>query len=387
MLVIAPVAGSVLLRAHFAKGESNLTAIERSYRNMEEWEARAATIRAGILHQGQLDPLPRRTALNATLHSERVLANYSVAAFAFESLPGFFVTGNLYRPAGGNQVPMPVVLVPHGHFPGGRFTAHNQYLAATLARAGACVATYDMVGWGESTQVVHETPHAFTLQLWNSMRVLDFLLDLPGTDQTRVAVTGASGGGTQAFMLTAVDARVTVSVPVVMVSSWFYGGCACESGLPVHAGPGYRTNNAEIAALAAPRPQLVISDGDDWTWTVPTVEYPFLQSVYALHGARDRVTNAHFPAEGHDYGPSKRNATYHFLARYLNLSLAAVTGPAGQVDETGIPILSPSDLAAFTAAHPRPAWALAGVSAVMAQVRLLQAPVVASVGIIHSRTG
>ena len=159
-----------------------------------------------------------------------------------------------------------------------------QARCATLARLGATVFSIDMFGYGDSMQLVGQAAHkqtvALTLQIWNATRALDFLLSLENVDPKRVAVSGESGGGTQTFLLTALDPRVTVSVPVVMVSSYFFGGCACESGLPIHRSAEHFVNNAMIAALAAPRPLLVVSDGKDWTQHVPRIEYPFLQKIY-----------------------------------------------------------------------------------------------------------
>jgi hypothetical protein len=211
-----------------------------------------------------------------------------------------------------------------------------------LARMGAVVFSYEMFAYGESLLQVSATDHktslALTIQTLNSIRVVDFLTSLPYVDAKRIGVTGESGGGTQSFLLTALDDRISVSVPVVMVSSYFYGGCACESGLPIHSCSVHMTNNAEIAAMASPRPMLVISDGNDWTQNVPAIEFPYLQSVYNLYGKKENVENVHLATEGHDYGISKRLAMYDFMARHLGLNIAAVKDKQGKVDESKVTI-------------------------------------------------
>ena len=257
----------------------------KTYHTAEEWNARADTLRREILRGAELSPLPEKCPLNPIACSKRIHNGYSVENAAFECWPGVFVTGNLYRPTSCRQS-YAAILCPHGHFQdpndpneSGRFRADMQKRCATLARMGAVVFAYDMIGWGEFDPIEHRSRKAVKIQLWSGIRAVDFLLSLPGVDPNRIGVTGASGGGTQTFLLAAVDERIDASVPAVMVSAHFFGGCMCESGMPIHKSVRHETNNAEIAALAAPRPQLVISCGNDWTVNTPQVEYPYIARV------------------------------------------------------------------------------------------------------------
>jgi hypothetical protein len=339
--------------------KEQLAKFAQSYSNLEQWKARAEQVRKGILRGTELLPLPEKCPLKPIIHSRRKYDGYTVQNVAFESLPGVFVTGNLYRPLKGKR-PFAAILCPHGHFDNGRLRPDMQKRCATLARMGAVVFAYDMVGYGEWKNAgwKHSLPKALKLQLWNSIRAVDFLTSRKFVDPKRIGITGASGGGTQTFLLTAVDDRVAVSVPTVMVSSHFFGGCNCESGMPIHKSDTHETNNTDIAALAAPRPQMLISDGKDWTKNTPDVEFPYIRNVYSLYGAEDNIEYLHLPDEGHDYGPSKRAGAYKFFAKHLNLSLDKVTGPDGSIDESFVVIEKMEDMFVFNDEHPRPAYAV-----------------------------
>jgi pimeloyl-ACP methyl ester carboxylesterase len=333
------------------QGAQQLQRVSATIGTLKNWTSHADSIRAQIRKGLNLEVLPSRSPLNSKFRNKKVLDGYSVEAVAFESLPGFYVTGNLYRPTGKHKKKsLAVIACPHGHWSRpedyGRFRNDMQIRCAALAKMGALVFAFDMIGYGESQQLDHKYTQNLTLQTWNSVRIIDFLLSFPEADPKRVAFTGASGGGTQTFLAAAIDDRVTVSVPVVMVSAHFFGGCVCESGLQIHRTGDKVFSNAEIACLAAPRPMLLVSDGDDWTKNNPSVEFPFAQHVYGLYGKKESVELAHFPDEKHDYGKSKRLAVYPFLSRHLGLDLKKITKD-GQLDESFVTIVERKDLEYF----------------------------------------
>src|ERR1044071_3548474 len=243
-----------------------------------EWEARSKEIRENILVSCGLWPLPEKTPLDSRIFGRMERDGYSIEKVYFRTYPGFFLAGNLYRPLGRGNGPFPAILNPHGHWENGRMADTQDGIIAarciSFARQGMIAFSYDMVGYNDTrfadtpiTTDFYKTHRHFAtndpanmlwnislmgLQTWNSIRALDFIEALPDADPKRLACTGESGGGTQTFILGAIDDRLAAQAPVVMVSHTMQGGCGCENM------PGLRVehSNVEIAAAAAPRPQI-----------------------------------------------------------------------------------------------------------------------------------
>lgn len=303
------------------------------YTSTEALEARGEVIRRQVRETLDLERLlALRVELKPILSKVRKFKGYTVQNFAIETLPGLFVCGSIYAPT--TKGSHPVIICPNGHFGDGRYRKDQQQRMATLARMGTICADFDLFGWGESewqvSSVAHRTSYGQQIQILNGITILDYLLTLPTADKSRVGVNGGSGGGAHSVLLSVVDDRYTALCPVVSLSSHFDGGCPCESGMPVtQAGGG--TCMAEMAAIFAPKPLCVVSDGKDWTSSVPTVEYPYLQKVYRMYGAEEQLSNVHLANEGHDFGPNKRNAVYEFFGTAFQLDKS-------QIDEAAVTI-------------------------------------------------
>jgi hypothetical protein len=333
------------------------------------WEKRAADLRDQVRVSLGLWPMPHLPPVAARIHGRLVLDGYTIDKVVFESLPGLFVTGNVYRPhpmpSGGR---IPAVLCPHGHWPDARFqdvaddevrrqlasgaerfvnAARNPYQArcVQLARMGCLVFQWDMLGYCDSTQISLERAHRFAeqdratevtdegwllysplaeshaqsvmgLQAIATIRSIDFVAGLSEVDPARIAITGASGGGTQSFITAAIDPRIAVAFPAVMVSTGMQGGCTCENACGLRVG----TGNVEIAATIAPRP-LGVTAANDWTRTMPEDGFPQLRQTFGLVGDADDV--ALFPAIhfDHNYNHVSRGAMYGWINRHLGLGL------------------------------------------------------------------
>jgi hypothetical protein len=351
------------------EGKEQLEYLSGLYSTVTDWEKRKDSLRACLYSALQLSKFPAKLSSKPIVTATRKFNGYTVENIALETAPGVYVCGSLYKPVG-VKGKLPVVLNPDGHFSKGRYREDCQYRCAMQAKMGAIAFSYDLFGWdGESQLQVEPKDHRRSLvqsiQVLNTLRILDYLLSLKEVDPGRVAITGASGGGSQTMLVTALDPRIKLSIPVAMLSSYHSGGCPCESGMGVHLCGG-GTNNVELAAMAAPRPQLVISDGKDWTQQVPQVEFPFLQRTYGFYGAAGLLENTHLASEGHDYNASKRKAAYAFLAKHFRLKLDHLKDAKGEISESGVTIEGQDALKVFGSKGERlPPSAIKGYEAVV----------------------
>lgn len=326
-----------------ADGEKMLAYLNTLYADKEAFELRTDSLRKEVRQRLGIDLLLAQCVESKPILSKvRKYDGYTVQNFALETLPGLYVCGSVYAPK--SKEKHALIICPNGHFGGGRYREDQQQRMGTLARMGAVCVDYDLFGWGESILQVgsaaHRSSAAHTIQAMNGLLILDYMLAArKDIDRKRIGVNGGSGGGTQTVLLSALDDRFMASAPVVSLASHFDGGCPCESGMPIQLAAG-GTCNAELAAIFAPRPQLVVSDGGDWTASVPTLEYPYLQRVYGFYDAKDKVTNIHLPKERHDFGPNKRNAVYTFFAEVFGLN-------RNMLDETKVTIEPESAMYSF----------------------------------------
>ncbi|NNE91795.1 MAG: acetylxylan esterase [Verrucomicrobiales bacterium] len=364
--------------------------------SIEDWEKRAEELRLRIRVANGIYPEPERTPLNAVIHGKVERPGFTVEKVYFESVPGFHVTGLLFRPAGAKTgAKLPAVLSPHGH--GGRLQDHGKdgilkrieigdekfedsgrfpkvARCATLARLGCIVFLYDMIGYADNQQLSYQLGHRFAkqrpefegskswglysaqaelhlqsifgLQTWNSIRALDFLESLPEVDPKRLAVTGGSGGGTQTIMVCAIDPRPVAAFPNGMVSSSMQGGCTCENASLLRIG----TGNVELTALFAPNPQGMTA-ADDWTkeMLVEGKGFPELKKLYTMYGKPENVMCGDLLHFKHNYNFVTRDLMYRWFNKHLELGLND-----DEVVETDFKSLTAEEHAVYNDEHPRP---------------------------------
>lgn len=347
-----------------------------AFASPQAWEVRASQLRRRTAIALGLANPPARDPIRATVHGKVECDGYTVEKVFFVSMPGVYVTGNLYRPAKA-RAKCPIVLHPYGHWPEGRFiwmsdekvaaslasgaellpsSARSPLQAcnATFARMGCVVFQYDMVGYCDSQQLPHaqgfddveailRSQGQMGLQTWNSIRALDFVTSLPDVDAERIAVGGASSGGTQTLLLGIMDDRPKAMFIAGMISMNMQGGCACENAPLLRL----ETNNVELCATLAPRHVFCSGATGDWTHDADRRGIPELKHIYQLYDAVDRIDGNVLPWP-HNFNAHTRRDFYAFVDRAFGLG-----GGDAKIERAFDPI-EPAKLSVFDAEHPRP---------------------------------
>ncbi|MEM6688885.1 MAG: acetylxylan esterase [Planctomycetota bacterium] len=333
---------------------------------LEEWQKRREQLTLQVQIATGLYPMPTRGPVDAQVFGRLEKDGYSIEKVIIDAPAGHRITGLLFRPSEENDRlnvngHRPAILCPHGH--GGRnqrlsereiaeqmaaqrerYNASGQLpkiaRCVTLARLGCTSFIFDMIGYEDSIQIDDSWAHrrgvrpdassrggswswhsteaqlrlqsVMQMQTFNALRSLDFLFQLPDVDPNRVAVSGGSGGGTQTILLGILDDRIAASFPNGMVSLDMQGGCYCENASLLRIG----TNNAELAAIFAPKP-MGMTAADDWTRRMLNDGFPQLEQIYQLFGKPKNVRIAEMLDHPHNFNYVSRGHLYRFLGDHL----------------------------------------------------------------------
>jgi len=280
--------------------------------------------------------MPQKTPLKLHIFGKIERDGYSIEKVYIQTMPGFYLAGNLYRPFGRGPGPFPGVLNPHGHWKEGRLADTKDGSVAarciSFARQGMVAFSYDMVGFNDThfsdaptDKAFYEVHRSFGaartdqlwnislmgLQTWNSIRALDFLESLPEVDKKRLACTGESGGGTQTFML----ARLMIDSPSRPRSSWSH--TPCKAGAVARTRPVCALNTPTWKSLLFPRPSAKTGRGYgrlDEGYAIH--RGPAIAHIYDLCNARDKFDFVRFDF-GHNYNQTSREAVYSWFGKWL----------------------------------------------------------------------
>ncbi|MFN0088134.1 MAG: alpha/beta hydrolase family protein [Blastocatellia bacterium] len=339
-----------------------------------DFEKHRSSLREDLLDMLGLNPMPERTPLNATITGRIDLPGITIEKLHFQSLPGLYVTANLYlprparvRPAGERH---PAILYQVGH--ANQHRRDGNKAANECQQHGSWFATHGYVALVMDTLELSEiaglhrglisggrwwwhsigyTPAG--VEAWNAIRALDYLAARPEVDQSRVGATGISGGGIGTFWIAAIDDRVKAAAPVSGLGDLtFYAG---EDGISRHCDCFFFYNSARwnwttVAALACPRPMLFVNSDHDTYFPMPNNERisARLERLYSLFGASDLV-DAVISVGGHGYRTDIRRAVYEFFNRHFREDARRVTDADAFMNADGSPLIDRKLLRVFPA--------------------------------------
>ncbi len=331
-----------LERHHLATNQLQSVAAEMSARcltepgSLAEWKTKRPELRQQLLFMLGLDPLPRRTPLNARVTGRLTRDHYRVEKIVFQSLPGLYVTGNFYVPRDAAK-PLPTILYLCGHAPHplGAKVHYQTDGAVWFASHGYACLVLDTLEFGEVPGIHHGT-HDLNMwywlslgytpagvEVWNAMRALDYLETRPEVDAGRFGMTGISGGGAMTWYTAAVDERVAAAAPVCsaytfgsQAAHWLAAGqCDC-----IYYHNAYLWDFPVVAALIAPRPLLILSGQRDTIFPPDGYHEVFQRAkrVYDLYPGAGPEHLREVDADiGHSNPPEFHREAHQWMERWL----------------------------------------------------------------------
>jgi dienelactone hydrolase len=302
-----------ILRGYFAtetqrlERESSLVTL----RTREDWLERRPRYQQELREMLGLLPYPEKTDLRATITGRLEHEEFFVEKLHFQSLPGLYVTANVYVPKHlTGRAPAILYVCGHSRQAEGAVSFGNktayQHHGGWFARHGYICLVVDTIQLGELQGLHHGTyregmwwwnARGYTpvgVEVWNAIRALDYLQSRPDVDPEKLGMTGRSGGGAYTWYTAALDERVKVAVPVAgitdtrnhVVDGCVAGHCDCMYLVNTH-----RWDYGVLAALVAPRPLLIANSDKDPIFPLDGVVrlHREVGHVYRLHGAADRL--------------------------------------------------------------------------------------------------
>ena len=330
--------------------------------SLDDWNAKKKLYRKQLHEMLGLDPLPERTPLKATITGAVKHDEFEVRKLHFQSSPGLYVTGNLYVP-NNLTAPAPTILYVCGH---GRVRidgvdygnkTHYQHHGAWFARNGYVCLTIDTIQLGELEGIHHGTyrhgmwwwnSRGYTpagVEAWNCIRALDYLESLDFVDKERFGVTGRSGGGAYSWWIASIDERIKVAAPVAgitdlqnhVVDGVVEGHCDCMYHVNT-----YGWDFAQVAALVAPRPLLILNTDDDGIFPLDGVNRLFtkVRRIYKLHTKKSNLGLVITPG-GHGDSQELRVPAFNWFNKHLK-------GESRLIDKPAIKLFTPQQLKVFS---------------------------------------
>lgn len=312
----------------------------------------------------EIGGFPTRTPLHAEITGAIEHPDYLVQKLVYQSLPGFYVTANVYVPKNGRK-PFPAVLGVAGHSGEGKSFALYQTVWVSLARRGFLVLAIDPVGQGERIEHLDPATHKPLLQIggtpehmadglpvlltgtniaryfiWDGIRGIDYLQSRDDVDKTRIGVAGNSGGGTQSAYISALDTRVASSVISCYLSAW--GAMWADPG-PQDSEQVFdhflsdHLDYADFLNAIAPRPvEMEVATHDFFPIGGAHATFHEAEHTFELLGVKDHIALLE-ANDTHGWSKPRRIAAYTWLSRWLQ-------GNPGPSEEVAVQADSPTSL-------------------------------------------